>query len=123
MAPNDPEPSSSASSSSSSGSNAAGPSANGGQQASQPPAQFAGGFSQFPLPEKFASASRPGLSELWPAWKKRFQRYRVASGLGSRSNPEQVSALLYAMGEIVEAKNGGQFIHDCAAVRYGGDCG
>ena len=35
----------------------------------------------------------------WMRWKRRFEPYRVASGLDEESQPRQVSALLYCLGE------------------------
>lgn len=35
----------------------------------------------------------------WPRWKRRFEQFRVASGLASEAEPRQVSTLLYCMGE------------------------
>ncbi|UYV66508.1 hypothetical protein LAZ67_4001927 [Cordylochernes scorpioides] len=37
-----------------------------------------------------------------PIWFKRFQRYRIASGLSEKSENEQVNALVYFMGEKAE---------------------
>ena len=49
-------------------------------------------------PEKFNFAH----PDAWPQWIKRFERYRVASGLSDRDGPVQVSTLIYAMGEEAE---------------------
>ncbi|UYV76606.1 hypothetical protein LAZ67_14001435, partial [Cordylochernes scorpioides] len=38
----------------------------------------------------------------WPIWFKRFQRYRIASGLSEKSENEQVNALIYIMGDKAE---------------------
>ena len=38
----------------------------------------------------------------WPRWKRRFQQFRLASGLSTESNERQVSALLYSMGDEAE---------------------
>ena len=35
----------------------------------------------------------------WPKWKKRFEQFRVASGLANKEEPRQVSTLLYCLGE------------------------
>ena len=35
----------------------------------------------------------------WPKWKRRFEQFRSASGLESKSKPCQVSTLLYCLGE------------------------
>ena len=53
------------------------------------------GTYQVQPPEPF-SFSRP--SE-WPKWARRFERFRVASGLGSKGEEVQVNTLLYAMGD------------------------
>jgi transposase InsO family protein len=55
-----------------------------------------------PLPEKLDISAGPKQADLWPKWSKRFQRYRVCSGLALKSEQEQVSALLYAMGECAD---------------------
>ena len=39
----------------------------------------------------------------WPRWKRRFGQYRVASGLESSSESQQVSTLLYCIGEEAES--------------------
>ena len=54
---------------------------------------------QIPLPRKFEEANSPQAADAWPKWLRRFDRYRVASGLNSKSQTEQVSTLLYAMGD------------------------
>ena len=53
---------------------------------------------QIPPPAKF-DVSKP---EEWPKWKKRFERYRIASGLDVQPGENQVNALLYTMGEDAE---------------------
>ncbi len=40
--------------------------------------------------------------EEWSRWKGRFQQYRIASGLSTKSGKRQVSTLLYCMGEASE---------------------
>ena len=54
--------------------------------------------STIPLPKPFEFA-RP---EEWPRWIKRFERYRVVTGLNKKDGPTQVSTLIYAMGEKAE---------------------
>ena len=39
----------------------------------------------------------------WPRWQRRFQQFRVASGLTGDSEEKQVSTLLYCLGEQAEA--------------------
>ncbi|KAB0792816.1 hypothetical protein PPYR_14775 [Photinus pyralis] len=51
----------------------------------QPPAQF-----DFQCPEK------------WEKWFKRFERYRMASGLDQEPEEKQVTSLIYCMGENAE---------------------
>ncbi|CAG7786268.1 unnamed protein product [Allacma fusca] len=51
-----------------------------------------------PCPENFPFSSP---SE-WPKWKKRFERFREASGLVSKDEADQVNTLLYLMGEKAE---------------------
>ena len=46
-------------------------------------------------PEKF-DFTHP---EQWPRWYRRFERFRQASGLSSKSEENQVNTLIYSMGE------------------------
>ena len=39
----------------------------------------------------------------WPRWKRRFEQFRVASGLTEDSAKKQISTLLYCLGEEAEA--------------------
>ena len=50
---------------------------------------------QVATPEPF-TFSRP---EEWVKWIRRFERFRVASGLAQRDEEVQVSTLIYAMGD------------------------
>ena len=61
------------------------------------PAQNTGIQLDIPLPGKFEGANSPQQAELWPKWLKRFERYRVASGLKNKPNADQVSILLYSI--------------------------
>ena len=38
----------------------------------------------------------------WSKWKKRFEQFRVASGLSVENGSRQVSTLLYCLGEEAE---------------------
>ncbi|KAH6929954.1 hypothetical protein HPB50_007223 [Hyalomma asiaticum] len=38
----------------------------------------------------------------WPQWKRRFERFRIVSGLASKCSVEQVYALVYFMGDKAE---------------------
>ncbi|GBM57176.1 hypothetical protein AVEN_55066-1 [Araneus ventricosus] len=38
----------------------------------------------------------------WSKWKMRFERYRIASGLSTKTGNEQVNSLLYIMGDQAE---------------------
>ena len=49
-------------------------------------------------PEPFDTKS----PSTWPRWKKRFERYRIASSLNEKSGETQVSTLIYAMGPEAE---------------------
>ena len=49
-------------------------------------------------PEPFDTKS----PSTWPHWKKRFERYRIASSLNEKSGETQVSTLIYAMGPEAE---------------------
>ena len=66
-------------------------------------------------PEKF-DFSRP---DAWPRWIKRFERYRVASGLSEKSGPVQVSALVYTMGTEAEDVLTSFGLSDADAENYG----
>ena len=39
----------------------------------------------------------------WPHWKRRFQQFRVASGLAGDTEAKQISTLLYCLGKEAEA--------------------
>ena len=43
--------------------------------------------------------SRP---DEWPSWKRRFEQFRLASGLSTEDDLRQISTLLYCMGEEAE---------------------
>ena len=59
--------------------------------------------SNIPIPEKFDGRNGLKQGDLWPKWIRRFERYRIASGLNTdKSDAEQVSTLLYAMGECAD---------------------
>tara|TARA_B110000881_G_scaffold207396_1_gene211562 strand:- start:705 stop:4865 length:4161 start_codon:yes stop_codon:yes gene_type:complete len=60
-----------------------------------------GGFNpNLPLPERFdINAAGPNQADKWTKWYRRFQRYRHASGLSGKSDVDQVSTFLYAMGD------------------------
>ena len=45
----------------------------------------------------------PGkMADIWPRWHKRFTRYRNSSGLKNSTDEDQVSTLLYAMGDCAD---------------------
>ena len=58
--------------------------------------------SQLPLPARFDRANGPNQAECWIRWSRRFERYRIASGLKTKPEYEQVSTLLYAMGDCAD---------------------
>ena len=39
----------------------------------------------------------------WPRWRRRFEQFRVASGLAEDSHKKQISTLLYCLGEEAES--------------------
>ena len=39
----------------------------------------------------------------WPRWCKRFEQFRIASGLSEDSVEKQISTLLYCLGEEAES--------------------
>lgn len=51
-----------------------------------------------PTPEPF-NFSQPME---WPVWRKRFERFRSASGLAYKNSQEQVNTLIYLMGDRAE---------------------
>ena len=53
---------------------------------------------QVPLPDRFNFTS----PDTWPAWIRRFDRFRIASGLSNRQATAQISTLVYAMGDQAE---------------------
>ena len=55
-----------------------------------------------PLPETFAAGKSQYDVDKCPKWIKRFERYRVATGLSPKPDTEQVGTLLYAMGECAD---------------------
>ena len=57
---------------------------------------------QLPLPAKFDGANGPKQAECWMKWSRHFERYRVASGLKNKPEHEQVSTLLYAIGDCAD---------------------
>ena len=50
---------------------------------------------QVSTPDPF-SFSRP---DEWPRWIRRFERFRIASGLAGKDDETQVNALIYTMGD------------------------
>jgi len=50
---------------------------------------------QIPALEKF-DFSQP---EEWPKWIRRFERFRQASGIASKTEESQVNTLVYSMGD------------------------
>lgn len=61
-------------------------------------AEIATGNITIPIPEQFNPCA-PDSAEQWPKWIRRFQRYRIASGLSTKDMNHQVGTLLYAMGD------------------------
>ena len=55
-----------------------------------------------PIPEKFQGANASQQTENWEKWIRRWDRYRNASGLASKGDRDQVSMLLYCMGDIAD---------------------
>ena len=39
----------------------------------------------------------------WQKWRRRFEQFRIASGLGDKSESQQVNTLLYCLGEEAES--------------------
>ena len=38
----------------------------------------------------------------WPKWRRRFEQFRIASGMAGESKERQISTLLYCLGEEAE---------------------
>ena len=66
------------------------------QYAAQPQPHF--NPVQVPLPDRFDFTS----PDTWPAWVRRFDRFRVASGLCNRPANDHISTMVYAMGDQAE---------------------
>ena len=66
-------------------------------QAHHIPTAMSGGSIQPPSRLDFSDAQRG-----WPEYKRRFERYRSASGLSDKSAQRQVDMLIYCMGEEAE---------------------
>lgn len=54
----------------------------------------------------------------WLRWKRRFEQFRLASGLSAESDDRQVSTLLYCMGEDAEDILASTNISDAARKQY-----
>ena len=70
--------------------------------AAQQPARVAA-----PAPLALPQLAPPGKFDFsnvneWPKWMKRFERYRMASGLNTQSKEFQVNAFMYAAGDDAE---------------------
>ena len=57
---------------------------------------------QMPLPARLDSIAPTLRAEHWPKWLNRFERYRIASQLHTKTNHEQVSTMLYSMGDCAD---------------------
>lgn len=57
---------------------------------------------QIPLPGKFEEANSTQAADAWSKWLRKFNRYRVALQLNNKPQTEQVSTLLYAMGDSAD---------------------
>jgi hypothetical protein len=55
-----------------------------------------------PLPARLDSVASTQQADFWPKWLNRFDRYRIASGLKDKPQQDQVSTMLYAMGDIAD---------------------
>lgn len=55
-------------------------------------------MAKFPPLDKFDFAH----PELWPGWKKRFHRHRIATKLDKENGEIQVCTLLYSLGSEAE---------------------
>jgi predicted dehydrogenase len=54
---------------------------------------------QLPPPDRFNFRN----PDDWPRWRRRFQKFREASGLSGDSAAKQISTLLYCLGEEAES--------------------
>ena len=53
------------------------------------------------FPQSRSSISQSPIEE-WPRWSKRFERFRQASDLASKTEEVQISTLVYSMGDKAE---------------------
>ena len=53
---------------------------------------------QVPLPDRFNF----GTPDSWPAWVRRFDRFRIAWGRANRPATDQISTMVYVMGDQAE---------------------
>ena len=58
--------------------------------------------SQLPLPARFDGANGPNQAECWIRWSRRFERYRIASGLKTKPEYEQVRVPFCMLWETVQ---------------------
>ena len=54
----------------------------------------------------------------WVKWKRRFEQYRIASGLATENDDRQISTLLYCMGEEADAVLLSTIISDADRKKY-----
>lgn len=54
----------------------------------------------------------------WPKWRRRFEQFRIASGLSGEGEERQVSTLLYCLGEDAEDVLASTAITDAARKKY-----
>ena len=69
----------------------------------------------------------PSRPEEWPKWIRRFERFRMTSGLTSRGEEAQLNTLIYAMGDqaddILRSFTLSEEDHkNCAIVKAKFDC-
>ena len=56
----------------------------------------------YSVPLQPPCAFRFNRPDEWEKWKRRFEQFRLASGLSAESKERQVSTLLYTLGEDAE---------------------
>ena len=54
------------------------------------------------MPARLDVVPATQYAEQWPRWITRFERYRIASGLKGKSGNDQVSTMLYSMGDCAD---------------------
>ena len=55
-----------------------------------------------PFPDLMPQKSGSEQAEAWPRWLRRFEHFRAASGLNSKSEYDKIETLFYAFGPAID---------------------